>query len=305
METRLAEDSLVALAQLDKLTIAIGEDHFGAQLITTARAISDADHVMAFAFSVQQPPRLVISAGDFDEQRATRASTVYATSLYLLDPNYAEIRRAHEYCDTWFDSAIGDACNHFRTAFFDECGVSDVAAFASRQADIVYYVLFLRGGGQRFASGQRWLLRQLGVVVAAMLHKHYSYMHALSGRSHFVIDRVLAEAKSFSGLTPRERRVCLGILTGYTSESIAINLGISINSVLTYRKRLYEKLAISSQNELFVRVIAAMVDLSRDDVAPILGSDLQARPLNGGASATAERFDEYYMAEAFISDDMM
>ena len=79
----------------------------------------------------------------------------------------------------------------------------------------------------------------------------------------------------------------------------------AINSVLTYRKRLYEKLGISSQNELFVRVIAAMVDLSRDDVAPILGSDLQARPLNVRASAAAERFDEYYMAEAFISDDMM
>ncbi|MFL9894820.1 helix-turn-helix transcriptional regulator [Paraburkholderia strydomiana] len=65
-------------------------------------------------------------------------------------------------------------------------------------------------------------------------------------------DWILADTQAFSPLTARERTVCLGILTGYTSEAIALNLGISINSVLTYRKRIYEKLRITSQNELFM-----------------------------------------------------
>ncbi|QBR03670.1 helix-turn-helix transcriptional regulator [Paraburkholderia pallida] len=65
-------------------------------------------------------------------------------------------------------------------------------------------------------------------------------------------DWILADAQAFSSLTSRERTVCIGILTGYTSEGIALNLGISINSVLTYRKRVYEKLGITSQNELFM-----------------------------------------------------
>lgn len=290
-------------ARLDRLATAIGEDDFGQHLMATARAAGEADHVMAFAFSGHQPPRAVISVGSLNEKKATKASALYAGSLYLLDPNYAEVRRIGEGEGAWFDFSSDPPCDHFREGFFDACGISDVAAFASRQAKAVYYVMFLRGEGGRFAQGQRWLLAQLGEVIAANLHKHFSYMHALSGQNQFVIDRVLAEAPSFAALTPRERRVCLGILTGYTSESIAINLEISINSVLTYRKRLYEKLGISSQNELFVKIIGAMVELGSDSGLSA-SNDPSANPIDA-RSGRAEKFDEYYMAEAFLADDML
>ena len=35
-----------------------------------------------------------------------------------------------------------------------------------------------------------------------------------------------------------------------SSEAIALTLGISVNTVLTYRKRAYTRLGICSQNEL-------------------------------------------------------
>jgi DNA-binding CsgD family transcriptional regulator len=76
------------------------------------------------------------------------------------------------------------------------------------------------------------------------------------GRSgNVIVDELLSDRPAFAQLTVRERSVCLGILTGYTSEAMAINMSISINSVLTYRKRIYEKLGITSQNELFLLVI--------------------------------------------------
>jgi DNA-binding CsgD family transcriptional regulator len=37
---------------------------------------------------------------------------------------------------------------------------------------------------------------------------------------------------------------------GLTSERIALKLGVSLNTVLTYRKRAYFRLRISSQNDL-------------------------------------------------------
>jgi len=40
------------------------------------------------------------------------------------------------------------------------------------------------------------------------------------------------------------------IASGLSSHVIALELGISINTVLTYRKRAYARLDISSQNEL-------------------------------------------------------
>lgn len=58
------------------------------------------------------------------------------------------------------------------------------------------------------------------------------------------------------GLTRREIEVCVNIARGLTSEGIALELGISINTVLTYRKRAYARLRISSQNELMRLLVA-------------------------------------------------
>lgn len=54
-------------------------------------------------------------------------------------------------------------------------------------------------------------------------------------------------------------RVCLRILSGLSSEAISADLDISIHSTLTYRKRAYDKLGISSQNELFGIVLKLLM----------------------------------------------
>jgi DNA-binding NarL/FixJ family response regulator len=54
----------------------------------------------------------------------------------------------------------------------------------------------------------------------------------------------------------REAEVCTAIMLGMTSEAIALKLGISVNTVLTYRKRAYNRLNISCQNELMRLILA-------------------------------------------------
>ena len=56
-------------------------------------------------------------------------------------------------------------------------------------------------------------------------------------------------------LSEREASVCTGIILGMTSEGIALDLGISVNTVRTYRKRAYARLMISSQNELMKLIL--------------------------------------------------
>ena len=55
-------------------------------------------------------------------------------------------------------------------------------------------------------------------------------------------------------LSRREVEVAAAIALGLSSEAIASTLNIGINTVLTYRKRAYRQLGISSQNEL-IRMI--------------------------------------------------
>ena len=295
--------SLATLAGLDQLMLAIGDDNYGAQMFETARSLSQADHVLAFAFAPERSPRVIVCEGSIDAALATACATDYVGSLYLLDPHYPAIRRTGSDV-AWFDYREYRTTEHFETAFLTKLGASDVIGFARRYGETICYVMIIRCEGQAFAPRERWLLGQVGAMMLASLQKHFSYVHALGGHNEFVMDRVLAEAPLFSGLTPRERVVCLGILTGYTSESIGINLSISVNSVLTYRKRLYDKLNISSQNELFMKMIAAMIDLGRDDVKSVDQSSRKIRSLDTQTFGPAERFNEYYMAEAFLGDDV-
>ncbi len=55
-------------------------------------------------------------------------------------------------------------------------------------------------------------------------------------------------------LTERECEVCARALIGMTIEGTALDLGVAPTSVATYRKRAYQKLNITSQNEMFALI---------------------------------------------------
>ncbi|MCK9513906.1 MAG: helix-turn-helix transcriptional regulator [Pigmentiphaga sp.] len=54
-------------------------------------------------------------------------------------------------------------------------------------------------------------------------------------------------------LSRNERVVLKLLLTGMSNEAIGLDQDISINTVKTYRKRLYKKLEVSTVNELHSR----------------------------------------------------
>jgi DNA-binding CsgD family transcriptional regulator len=56
-------------------------------------------------------------------------------------------------------------------------------------------------------------------------------------------------------LTPRECQVCARAVVGMTADGAALELGIGLASVLTYRKRAYRRLGVTSAAELTQRVM--------------------------------------------------
>lgn len=59
----------------------------------------------------------------------------------------------------------------------------------------------------------------------------------------------------FADLTDRERAVCARTMVGMTAEAIALDLGIAPSSVLTYRRRAYERYQITHSNQFFLWMI--------------------------------------------------
>lgn len=62
----------------------------------------------------------------------------------------------------------------------------------------------------------------------------------------------------FEDLTEREQQICFRILLGYSSEAIGLHLGISTNTVLAYRRIVYAKLGVFSQNKLFLKYLQSL-----------------------------------------------
>ena len=61
-----------------------------------------------------------------------------------------------------------------------------------------------------------------------------------------------------SVLTAREREVTQLNLRGHSSESIGLNLDISLGTVNTHRRKAYAKLGISSQSELLSLLLRSL-----------------------------------------------
>lgn len=76
------------------------------------------------------------------------------------------------------------------------------------------------------------------------------------------VNRIVGSSPQFAALSGREKSVCVGILTGHTTEAISLHLNISKNSVLTFRRRLYQKLGVRSQNELFSSALIAAREMN-------------------------------------------
>jgi DNA-binding CsgD family transcriptional regulator len=105
----------------------------------------------------------------------------------------------------------------------------------------------------RFVSSECHALEEVAPLVASLALKHVALSEGITPLfSDSPFNRISRRLVDRCGkLSQRESDVCALIVLGHSSESIALKMNVSVNSVLTYRKRAYVKLGISSQNELF------------------------------------------------------
>lgn len=118
----------------------------------------------------------------------------------------------------------------YRAIFFDQPGLgaktSVLVAGASRLIVNLY-------------EGAASVDPDLADLIAALIARH---IEAAGAPAH---------PPALSGLSARERAVCLGILAGQKTETIAGALDLSADTVITYRRRAYHKLGIASRGALF------------------------------------------------------
>ena len=67
--------------------------------------------------------------------------------------------------------------------------------------------------------------------------------------------KIAVDAFLRTELTPRERDIVGLVLLGYPTAKIADKLGLSVNTIKNHRKRMYSKLDITTERELFLNFV--------------------------------------------------
>lgn len=101
-------------------------------------------------------------------------------------------------------------------------------------------------------------LGEVGALLYPIARKHaYQEESNLSSFSRpKALDRLLLKLKNrFPQLTDREVQVCALTILGSSAPKIATKLNLSSNTIVTYRRRAYDKLGVSNANTLMKELI--------------------------------------------------
>jgi DNA-binding CsgD family transcriptional regulator len=200
------------------------------------------DQCMVFMLSPQSRMTCLLSINFLQEGVATPLAKAYIEGGYQSDPAIemltdlatGQTRTIH------LRELLDLMSEEYREQFFSDPGLLDKVTIMKFDGRDRYYINLYRGAGRHcFAKQDLFANPVEGRLIAAIVANHFRQNDSLRNEGPLAF------------LSDRERQVCLGILAGKKMEAIAANIGVATNSVITYRKRAYTKLGITSRGALF------------------------------------------------------
>jgi DNA-binding CsgD family transcriptional regulator len=248
--------STPAAGDITPAVLAIGRPDFPKVLIDTLRRQAGVGHCMVFALTRAGATECLLDAGNIPTGGDLGAA--YAGQFHESDPNRDALFEGEDSTPIALPSFAPRMYGaRYRKIFFNDSDIVDKCATAIWVDDTCFYVNFYRITSQgRFGDAERARLQAIAPAIGASVARHFQQVATATPDQSLAM--LFATRAPLSVLTPREQEVCRHILLGFSSEAISRALGISLHSTLTYRKRAYERLGISSQNELFSIVLGLL-----------------------------------------------
>jgi DNA-binding CsgD family transcriptional regulator len=252
------------LSRVTSLVSAIGRDDANALATEVLNLLGPATSVSqctVFAYEFGNRPRTV-SVADHRGGRFLRdVADTYARLFYALDGNQQVVTgtaggRPDSSLVLHWQSSEDIAHEGYRNACYSAPNVSDRLSLLLQPAPDIWLSVNLyreRDAGM-FRPGEIELVESLSPLIGEAARHHY----ALRGQSQMGIPQMmLARLRGLCpALSKRELDVLSGVLEGFSAAEIAERMGIKPTSVVTYQKRAYQRLGISSQRQLFALCLA-------------------------------------------------
>jgi DNA-binding CsgD family transcriptional regulator len=243
--------------QIGDLIGKIGAPNFETSFFRIVREATACEHLTAFASSLRRPARLLFAINRGTRPVARTIAEKYLERYWNHDPANLvcgrNAARSYEMAVRVFSHDIdNDAYRHDCYSSVDL--VDRFSIIRHEGEETIRLNLYRSARRGRFSATDFDPVLECADAVFALLAKHDAQRLAAdrSGEADVLARRL---RQVMPRIARRELDVCVGIIQCKSSEAIALALGISVNTVLTYRKRAYARLGITSHNELMRLVL--------------------------------------------------
>lgn len=231
-----------------RLIEAVGTPEFGSALLGIAQSISTVDELFGYLVEDGGEPSVIVSSGALPGLETRVAE--YVHRFYRHDPAVLEIRQIPVGGSFVQRIGLSSIMQHdYRRLCFDGPGFAEKLSFGWRGAGYLLVLSFYRRDASDETALQR--LASLANMTLAVMVRH----HAPIGRENIVLVCERRIRRSFPDLSARETQVCARTIAGQTSGAIARELGTTTGTVLTYRRRAYQKLGFNQASDFLPKLI--------------------------------------------------
>lgn len=256
---RSAREGQLDLSHVTSLVAAIGSadaTSFAAEVLNSLGDTAKISQCTIFAYEFGNRPRTVSVADRRGGYFLRDVADAYSKLFYLLDDNQRIVSSAPKAkpggAVVMHQQASKDiAHDGYRMACYNNPRVCDRLSLLVQPAEDIWLSvnLYRDSAYSNFQPHEIAQVEALAPLLGHAARHHY----ALHGQSQLGIPQLmLARLRTLCpALTKRELDVIRGVLEGCTAAEIAETLGIKPASVVTYQKRAYQRLGVSSQRQLF------------------------------------------------------
>jgi len=247
------------LSHATSLVAAIGSadaGSFAAEVLKTLGEGAQLAQCTIFAYEFGNRPRTVSVADRRGGRFLRDVADVYSKLFYALDGNQNIVSNepaARHGASIVMHQQTSDDIVHegYRAACYGNPNVYDRLSLLLQPADEIWLSvnLYRDRAHANFQPREIAFIEALAPLIGHTARHHY----ALHGQHQLGLPQLmLARVRSLCPtLAKRELDVIRGVLEGRTAAEIGEILGIKPASVVTYQKRAYQRLGISTQRQLF------------------------------------------------------
>jgi DNA-binding CsgD family transcriptional regulator len=257
----LSNNSIDHIALID----ALGIDNFFSVLVKLFESQLSIDSSSVICYNKNKPPELLFS--DLLEHEENIFFASFLDGAYVASPAYQGVM--NNYSDgmyAWSDlMPKGFMSSQMYASYYQPSSIEDLVYFFINNGDLgfIQFCLGRHSPNPKFKDSELALLETMGGFVSSLIRKHMDFIlkqekeekkekaslplsSLVSERVNYLLDNFESEV-----LTSRERQIAKLVITGHSSQSAADSLNISPGTERVHRAKLYAKLKLRSNSELF------------------------------------------------------